>query len=198
MSWVKNTMPQTQDMTPHSVTAYRHRANLSLCQHLMLILGREPPLTFTHTSERSTLWYCHGGSQSKARKNVPYLPSLEPGSSGMQIHFRHPLAHCCFSLGGCECVRVWGGGGGQTWWRQISGAALSLSVGRPFQNIWTLIGYCLSCSEMSYQNVSLSVGIFSFFFLFFAIHTTNAVQTSKASDLRRANLDAIGVHIAKY
>ena len=27
----RNTMPQTQDMTPHPVTVYRHGANLSLC-----------------------------------------------------------------------------------------------------------------------------------------------------------------------
>ena len=27
----RNAMPQTQDMTPHSVTVYRHRADLSLC-----------------------------------------------------------------------------------------------------------------------------------------------------------------------
>ena len=26
----RNTMPQTQDMTPHSITLYRHRADLSL------------------------------------------------------------------------------------------------------------------------------------------------------------------------
>ena len=31
----RNVMPQTQDMTPHPVTVYRHGANLSLCCTLM-------------------------------------------------------------------------------------------------------------------------------------------------------------------
>ena len=31
----RNAMPQTQDMTPHPVTVYRHRADLSLCYPLM-------------------------------------------------------------------------------------------------------------------------------------------------------------------
>ena len=31
----RNSMPQTQDTTPHPVTAYRHRADLSLCYPLM-------------------------------------------------------------------------------------------------------------------------------------------------------------------
>ena len=30
-----NAMPQTQDMTPHPITIYRHRADLSLCYPLM-------------------------------------------------------------------------------------------------------------------------------------------------------------------
>ena len=31
----RNVMPHTQDMTPHLVTVYRHRADLSLCYPLM-------------------------------------------------------------------------------------------------------------------------------------------------------------------
>ena len=31
----RNAMPQTQDTTPHPVTVYRHRADLSLCYPLM-------------------------------------------------------------------------------------------------------------------------------------------------------------------
>ena len=31
----RDAMPQTQDMTPHPVTVYGHRANLSLCYPLM-------------------------------------------------------------------------------------------------------------------------------------------------------------------
>ena len=31
----RNAMPQSQDMTPHSVTVYRHGADLSLCYPLM-------------------------------------------------------------------------------------------------------------------------------------------------------------------
>ena len=31
----RNAMPQLQDMTPHPVTVYRHRAELSLCYPLM-------------------------------------------------------------------------------------------------------------------------------------------------------------------
>ena len=31
----RNVMPQTQDMTPHPITVYRHRAGLSLCYPLM-------------------------------------------------------------------------------------------------------------------------------------------------------------------
>ena len=31
----RNSMPQTQDMTPHPVTVYRHEADLSLCYPMM-------------------------------------------------------------------------------------------------------------------------------------------------------------------
>ena len=63
----RNVMPQTQDMTPHPVTVYRHGAELSLCYPLMWditleytathfnVLGQTRPGIFprpsTHTSE---------------------------------------------------------------------------------------------------------------------------------------------------
>ena len=67
----RNAMPQTQDMTTHHVTVFRHGTDLSLCYPLMWnvtleyttthfnVLGetrpRNPSPTFhTHTSERST------------------------------------------------------------------------------------------------------------------------------------------------
>ena len=34
----RNALPQTQDMTPHPVTVYRHRADLSLCYPLMFVV----------------------------------------------------------------------------------------------------------------------------------------------------------------
>ena len=72
-----NVMWQTQDITPHPVTVYRHRADLPLCYLLMWnvkleytishfnVLGQtrpgNPSLTsHTHTSECSTLWCCYG------------------------------------------------------------------------------------------------------------------------------------------
>ena len=79
----RNAMPQTQVMTPHPVTLYRHRANLSLCYPLMWnatleyttthfnVLVRPDqeilPRPSTNTSERSTLWCYYGGSRSEAR-----------------------------------------------------------------------------------------------------------------------------------
>ena len=64
----RNAMPQTKDMTPHPVTVYRHRANLSLCYSLMWnvtleytathfnILGKtrpENPSPTFHTHQRT-------------------------------------------------------------------------------------------------------------------------------------------------
>ena len=37
----RNAMPQTQDMTPHPVTVYRHRSDLSLCYPLMWNVAHE-------------------------------------------------------------------------------------------------------------------------------------------------------------
>ena len=75
----RNAMQQTQDMTPHPVTVYGHRADLSLCYPLMwnIILENKIPILLswvrpdrknlpwpsTHTSERSTLWCCYRGGQ---------------------------------------------------------------------------------------------------------------------------------------
>ena len=42
----RNVMPQTQDTTPHPVTVYRHRADLSLCYPLMWNIALE--YTATH------------------------------------------------------------------------------------------------------------------------------------------------------
>ena len=41
----RNAMLQTQDMTPHPVTVYSHRANLSLCYPLMWKVTLEYPAT---------------------------------------------------------------------------------------------------------------------------------------------------------
>ena len=74
-----NSMPQTQDMTPHPVTLYRHRVDMALCAthwntQLPILKSwvrtdREIlPRPSTHTSERiSTICYQYGGSQSEAR-----------------------------------------------------------------------------------------------------------------------------------
>ena len=79
----RNAMPQTQGMTPHPVTVYRHGADLS-CYPLMWnvtleytttnlnVLSKTGPgnhsLTFhTHTSECSSPWCWYGGSQSETR-----------------------------------------------------------------------------------------------------------------------------------
>ena len=66
----RNAIPQTQDMTPQSVTVYRHRAwNTQLPISMSWVRpDREIlPLPSTHTSECSTLWCCYSGSQSKAQ-----------------------------------------------------------------------------------------------------------------------------------
>ena len=100
----RNAMPQTQDMTPHPVTVYRHRADLLVCYPLMRnvkleytathfnVLGltryvKNLPWPSKHTSERSTLWCCHAGSQ------------WEPGTCGVRIHhtIRSPTAASCMS-----------------------------------------------------------------------------------------------------
>ena len=78
----RNAMPQTQDMTPHPVTVYRHVAVLSLCYPLMCnvtleytathftVLGKtrsaNPSPTF-HTHQRTVnfmmlLWWSPVGS----------------------------------------------------------------------------------------------------------------------------------------
>ena len=85
----RNAMPQTQVMTSHPITVYRHGTNLSLCYTLMRnvileyttthfnVLGQSqfgnPSQTFhTHTSEQSTLWCWLG---------------LEPGTCSVRIHY---------------------------------------------------------------------------------------------------------------
>ena len=51
----RNAMPQTQDTTLHTVTVYRHGADLSLCYPLMWNVTLEYTAThFPHISERST------------------------------------------------------------------------------------------------------------------------------------------------
>ena len=80
----RNAMQQTQGMTPHPVTVYWHRADLSLCYLLMwnVTLNTQLPILMywvrldleilprpsTHTSKCSTLWCCccYGGNQSEA------------------------------------------------------------------------------------------------------------------------------------
>ena len=77
----KNAMPQTQDMTPHPVTVYRPRADLSMCYPLMWNVTLEYTATHfnvldktrpgnpsTHPSERSTDSGMVAGSWKLGRK----------------------------------------------------------------------------------------------------------------------------------
>ena len=108
----RNTMPQTQDMTPHPVTVYRHGADLSLCYTLMWnvtleytatqfnVLGEtrpgNPSPTF-HTHQRTLnlmlLWWLTVGSSVESTVLI--------GSWTRDLlcanPLRYPLAHSDFA-----------------------------------------------------------------------------------------------------
>ena len=93
-------------MTPHSVTAYRHRAKPVAVSTIDVDLGSGTSPDFPHTPVNAQLYDAVMVVVSqKPGKNVPYLPSLELGSSGMRIHFRQPLSR---RVRVCACM---GGGG---------------------------------------------------------------------------------------
>ena len=107
----RNAMPQTQDMTPHPVTVYRHRVDLSLCYPLMWnvtleytanhfnVLGETRPgnpyPTF-HTRQRTLnlmlLWWLTVGSSVES--------TVPTGSWTRDLWcanpLRYPLAHSDF------------------------------------------------------------------------------------------------------
>ena len=107
----RNAMPQTQDMTPHPVTVYRHGADLSLCYPLMWnvtleyttthfnVLGEtrpgNPSPTF-HTHQRTLnlmlLWWSTVGSSVES--------TVPTGSWTRDLWcanpVRYPLAHSDF------------------------------------------------------------------------------------------------------
>ena len=109
-----NAMSQTQDITTHPVTVYRHRVNQSLCYPLMwnmhsypfYCLGSDPTgrsfADLQHTHANAQLYdtdmvvVCR-----KLRSKVPYQPSLEPGTCGVRIHItiRSPTVASCVMCG---------------------------------------------------------------------------------------------------
>ena len=100
----RNTLPQTQDMTPHPVTVYRYRANWSLCYPLMWnitleytathfnVLGKirsgNPSPTFhTHQQTLNFMMLKWWLSVRSSVESVPYPPGLEPGTCDVRIHY---------------------------------------------------------------------------------------------------------------
>ena len=94
----RNAMSQTQDMTPHPVTVYQHRANLSLCY----------PLMWNVTLEYTTT---HFNVLSKTFPDLPHTPAnaqlgrkcIAPTGSWTRdlwsanpLHY--PIAHSCFFI----------------------------------------------------------------------------------------------------
>ena len=89
----RNAMLQTQDLTPHPVTVYRQRADLSLCYPLMWsvavkyattqfnLLGQTRPgnpSSIFHIHQRTlNLWCCYVGNQSEARYFDHRRPKVE-------------------------------------------------------------------------------------------------------------------------
>ena len=96
------TMPQAQGMTPHPVTVYRHRADLSLCypywcgtshwnRQLPILMSSVRPdrgifrRPSTLKSERANAQFY--GAVRNSVESVPYPPGLEPGTCGVRIHY---------------------------------------------------------------------------------------------------------------
>ena len=107
----RNAMPQTQDMTPHPVTVYRHGAELLLCYPLMWnvtleytathfnVLGEtrqgNPSPTF-HTHQRTlnlmlSLWSTFGNSVESTVPTGSWTRDLWCANP-----VRYPLAHSDF------------------------------------------------------------------------------------------------------
>ena len=102
----RNAMPHTQDMTPHPVTVYRHRADLSLCYPLMWNVTPEYTITTTHFNVlgKNPIGISfpdlpHTPANAQLCDAVPYLPGLEPGTLWCTNPSRYPLAHSCFFSG---------------------------------------------------------------------------------------------------
>ena len=93
----RNAMSETQGMTPHPVTVYRHGADLSLCYPLMWNVKLEYTATHsrssTHTSERS-IPDAVMVVVSRTLDMYTYQSSLEPGTCGVRIHYiiRSPIS----------------------------------------------------------------------------------------------------------
>ena len=99
----RNAMPQTQDMTQHTITVYRHGANLLLCHPLMWNVTLEYTTThicclvsdlfgksfsnLPHTPDNAKLYDVVMVVVRGSIDSVPYPPSLEPGTCGVQIHY---------------------------------------------------------------------------------------------------------------
>ena len=110
--WHRNTMPQTQDMTPHPVTVYRHGADLSLCYPMMWKVTLEYTTTHlmssirlnweilprpsTHTPANAQL--CNAVmvvvSQNLGRKSTVHTGSWTK-NQWYAILLSYPLAHSC-------------------------------------------------------------------------------------------------------
>ena len=106
-------MPQTQDMTPHPVTVYRHRPDLPLCYPLMWnitleyttthfnVLGQTRsgnPSPTLHTHQRTLnymmlIWWL---SVTSLVESVPYPPDLEFRHMWCANPLHFLLAHSCF------------------------------------------------------------------------------------------------------
>ena len=54
----RNAMPQTQDMTPHPVTVYRHGANLSLCYPSVCVCSHHYFYVMKVLHNAGSLWSC--------------------------------------------------------------------------------------------------------------------------------------------
>ena len=68
----RNVMAQTQDMTPHPFTVYRHRADLSLCYSLIWTF------TLEYTTTHFNVW------SDPLGKSIPDLP-LTPANAQLYI-----------------------------------------------------------------------------------------------------------------
>ena len=100
----RNVIPQTQYMTPHPVTVYRHGTDLSIFYQLMWNVTLECTTTHFNVSgqtrslnpsptfhtQRGTLnfmmlllWLSVGSSV----ESVTYPPGYEPGTFGVRIHY---------------------------------------------------------------------------------------------------------------
>ena len=108
----KNTMPQTQDMTPHPVTVYRHRVDLLLCYPLMWNVTLEYTTThimswvrsdreILHQPSTHTLANAHiyDAGMVVVSKKLSRKYTVPTGSLNRDLWcypLYYPLAHSCF------------------------------------------------------------------------------------------------------